>query len=68
MSTSDDLMHALTELAKAGVAFTSATSADGQNIYIIDKVHLTEEEVIRLHKKGALNRDGIRRYLVDRVA
>ena len=68
MSTSDDLMNALTELAKAGVAFTSETRPDGQTIYIIDMVHLTEEEVIRLHKKHALTLDGIRRYLVDRVA
>jgi hypothetical protein len=68
MSTSDDLMNALAELAKAGVAFTSETRPDGQKIYIIDMVRLTEDEVVLLHKKGALTRDGIRRYLVDRVA
>ena len=68
MSNSDDLLNALTELAKAGVAFTSEERADGQTIYIIDKVRLTENEVIQLHKKGALTLDGIRRYLVDRVA
>jgi hypothetical protein len=68
MSKSDDLMKALTELAKAEVAFTNETQADGQTIYVIDTVRLTEDEVIRLHKKGALTPDGIRRYLVDRVA
>jgi hypothetical protein len=68
MSASDDLMGALAQLVKAGMAFTSEVGTDEKNIYIIDSVRLTEDEIILLHKKGALTRDGIRRYLVDRAA
>jgi hypothetical protein len=59
---------ALAELAKAGVAFTSDVDEKGKTIYIIDKIRLTEDEVILLHKNAALTPDGIRHYLVDRAA
>jgi hypothetical protein len=65
---SDNLARALTELAKAEVAFTSEMGADGKALYIIDSIRLTEDELILLHQKGALTREGIRRYLVDRAA
>ena len=68
MSVSDDLTGALAQLAIAGMAFTSEIGSDRKKIYIIDSVRLTEDELILLHKKGALTRDGIRRYLVDRAA
>ena len=64
----DNLTSALAELAKAGVAFTSELGSDGKRIYVIDTIRLTEDEVILLHNRGALTRDGIRRYLVDRAA
>ena len=65
MSESDDLTAALTELAKSELAFTTC---DGKRIYIVDSVRLTEDELILLHEKRALTRDGIRHYLVDRAA
>jgi hypothetical protein len=68
MSESDDLTAALTELAKSELAFTNENSCDGKRIYIVDSVRLTEDELILLHKKRALTRDGIRHYLVDRAA
>ena len=68
MSVSNELLSALAQLAKAGMAFTSEEKRDGVRMYVIDSVRLTEDEVILLHSKGALTRDGIRRYLVDRAA
>ena len=68
MSESDDLTAAMTELAKSELAFTNETTRDGKRIYIVDSVGLTEDELILLHEKGALTRDGIRHYLVDRAA
>jgi hypothetical protein len=68
MSSSTDLTNALVELAKSEIAFTSEVRPDGKKTYVIDSVRLTEDEVILLYKKGALTRDGIRRYLVDRAA
>ena len=68
MSASENLTSALAQLVKAEMAFTSETGADEKTIYIIDSVRLTEEEIILLYQKGALTRDGIRRYLVDRAA
>ena len=59
---------ALVELAKGGMAFTSDIGSDGRKIYIVDSLRLTEDELILLHNKGALTRDGIRRYFVDRAA
>lgn len=67
MSESDNLTAAMTELAKSELAFTNETR-DGKKIYIVDSVTLTEDELILLHEKGALTRDGIRHYLVDRAA
>ena len=64
MSESDDLTAAMTELAKSELAFTN----DGKRIYIVDSVRLTEDELILLHEKRALTRDGIRHYLVDHAA
>ena len=69
MSESDDLTAAMTELAKSELAFTNEKNTrDGKRIYIVDSVRLTEDELILLHEKRALTRDGIRHYLVDRAA
>jgi len=68
MSESDDLTSAMTQLATSELAFTQENARDGKTIYIVDSVGLTEEELILLHKKHALTRDGIRHYLVDRAA
>ncbi len=68
MSDADDLTAALTELAKSELAFTNENTRDGKRIYIVDSVRLTEDELILLHEKRALTRDGIRHYLVDRAA
>ena len=68
MSESDDLTAAMTELAKSELAFTNENTRDGKRIYIVDSVPLTEDELILLHEKRALTRDGIRHYLVDRAA
>jgi hypothetical protein len=67
MSESDDLTSAMTQLATSELAFTQENTRDGKAIYIVDSVALTEDELILLHKKHALTRDGIRHYLVDRV-
>ena len=63
-----DITSALTELAKGGIAFTSEIQPNGQKIYIIDRIRLREDELMELQSKGALTRDGIRKYLVDRAA
>jgi len=68
MSESEDLTAAMTELAKSELAFTNENTRDGKRIYIVDSVRLTEDELILLHEKRALTRDGIRHYLVDRAA
>ena len=68
MCESDDLTAAMTELAKSELAFTNENTRDGKRIYIVDSVRLTEDELILLHEKRALTRDGIRHYLVDRAA
>jgi hypothetical protein len=68
MSESDDLIAAMTELAKSELAFTNENTRDGKRIYIVDSVRLTEDELILLYEKRALTRDGIRHYLVDRAA
>jgi hypothetical protein len=68
MSTSDDLIMAITQLAKAQLAFTSENRPDGKKIYVVDSVALTEDELILLYHKGALTRDGISHYLVGRAA
>ena len=68
MSESDDLTAAMTELAKSELAFTNENTRDGKRIYIVDTVRLTEDELLLLHEKRALTRDGIRHYLVDRAA
>jgi hypothetical protein len=67
-TTSDDLTGAMTQLIKAGLAFTSEDGPDGKTIYIVDSVELTEDELILLHTKGALTRRGIRHLLVNRAA
>ena len=68
MTVSDDVMNAITQLVKAELAFTSEATSDGKTIYVVDSVAFTEDELILLHKKGALTRSGIRHYLVDRAA
>jgi hypothetical protein len=66
MHTTDNLTGAITQLVIAGMAFTSEVQRNGKTIYIVDSIGLTEDELILLHKKHALTRDGIRRYLVGR--
>ena len=68
MSATNNLLDALVQLAKAGMAFTNEVEPGGKETYIVDSVRLTEDELILLHQKGALTRDGIRHYLVDRAA
>ncbi len=68
MFTSDDLTDAIAQLVKEGMAFTSETQRDGKTIYIVDCIGLREDELILLHHKRALTRDGIRHYLVGRAA
>jgi hypothetical protein len=68
MSTFDDLTDAMAQLVKEEMAFTSETQRDGTTIYIVDSVGLTKDELILLHHKRALTRDGIRHYLVGRAA
>jgi hypothetical protein len=63
-----DLSMALAELVKAGMAYTTETDSEGHTIYVIDRIRLREEELIKLKNLGALTRDGIRHYLVDRAA
>jgi len=67
MSESNDLIAAMTELANSELAFTNDYTRNGKRIYIVDFVSLTEDELILLHEKHALTRDGIRHYLVDRA-
>jgi hypothetical protein len=63
-----DLNGALAELAIEGVAFTSETAPGGGTIHLIDQIRLREDEVLALKNRGALTRNGIRQYLVDRAA
>ena len=67
MFTSNTVMRALTQLVKEELAFTTRSGSDGTTIYIIDSVGLTEDELIFLYNRGALNRHGIRHYLCDRT-
>ena len=60
------LMRAITQLVKEELAFTTRTGSAGKTIYVIDSVGLTEDELIFLYNRGALNRNGIRHYLCDR--
>jgi hypothetical protein len=66
MSRTHELMQAISKLVTAGMAFTSEVQRDGQTIYMVDSVGLTEDELILLHHKRALTPDGIRRYIVGR--
>jgi hypothetical protein len=68
MAASDQIISAITQLVIAELAFTTEYGRDGKKIYIVDSVRLTEDDLILLHSKGALTRNGIRHYLVDRAA
>ena len=68
MSTTDDLTAAIADLAKAEMAFTTDSRSDGKKTYIVDSVALAEDELVLLHRKGALTQAGIRHYLVYRSA
>jgi hypothetical protein len=68
MSTTNDLTAAIAELAKARMAFTTDIRSNGKNTYVVDSVALVEDELVLLHRKGALTQAGIRHYLVDRGA
>ncbi len=63
-----DITPALTELARAGIAFTSEIGPNGEKIYIVDRIRLREDELMELQRKGALTRDGLRKYHVARAA
>jgi hypothetical protein len=67
MSVPNTLPRAITQLVKEHLAFTTRTGSDGVTIYIIDSIELTEDELIFLYDRGALNRNGIRHYLCDRT-
>ena len=64
----DPITSAIAELAKAGMAFTSAIGTNGKKIYLIDSVALSEDELVFLYGKRALTRAGIRHFLVGRAA
>jgi len=66
MWRTDDLTAAIGDLAEAGMAFTTDIRSDGKKTYIVDSVALAEDELVLLHKKGALTQTGIRHYLVYR--
>ena len=66
MSTTNDLTAAIADLAKAEMAFTTDIRADGTTTYLVDSVALAEDELVLLHRKGALTQAGIRHYLVYR--
>jgi hypothetical protein len=66
VSTTNELTAALADLAKADMAFTTDIRSDGKKTYIVDSVVLSEDELVLLHRKGALTQAGIRHYLVDR--
>jgi hypothetical protein len=68
MSTTNELTAALADLAKAGMAFKTDIRSDGKKTYVVDSVALAEDELVLLHRKGALTQDGIRHYLVYRRA
>src|SRR5579871_2835348 len=61
-----DLSIALAELIRQEITFTTERRPDGQTNYTIDRVTLKDEEVMQLAKHGALTRDGIRSYLINR--
>ena len=67
MPVSNTLMHAIAQLVKEQLAFTTRTGSDGTIIYIIDSVSLTEDQLIFLYNRRALTRNGIRHYLCDRT-
>jgi hypothetical protein len=56
MSKTNDLTAAIAELAKAGMAFTTDIRSDGKKTYIVDSVALAEDELVLLHRKGAVTR------------
>lgn len=60
--------EALSSLAIQGIAFISDTGRDGKVEYVVDRVRLKENEILYLHKQGALTTDGIRKYLLNRHA
>jgi hypothetical protein len=66
MSTPNELTAAIADLAKAGMAFTNDIRSDGKKSYVVDSVALAEDELVLLHRKGALTQTGIRHYLVYR--
>jgi hypothetical protein len=61
-----DLSAALSELIQQGVPFTERERPGGDREYVIDRVAFTEAEVVLLARQGALSREGIRSYLVNR--
>ena len=67
MSESNILLRAITQLVTGQLAFTTRTGSNGATIYMIDSIGLTEDELIFLYNRGALNRNGIRHYLCDRT-
>jgi hypothetical protein len=66
MSTTNDLTAAMADLVSAEIAFTAGVRSDGRKTYVVDSVALSEDELVLLHRKGALTPTGIRHYLVYR--
>jgi hypothetical protein len=67
MSTTNDLIAAMADLVSAEIAFTADVRSDGRKTYVVDSVALSEDELVLLHRKGALTPTGIRHYLVYRT-
>ncbi len=61
-----ELSHALAELIRQGITFTTQPRPDGGTSYVINRAELSEEEVTALARQGALTRDGLRSYLLSR--
>ena len=64
----DPMTGAIAELAKEGMAFTIGTGTNGNKVYVIDSVALSEDELVFLYERRALTRAGIRHFLVGRAA
>ena len=56
----------MADLVSAEIAFTADVRSGGRKTYVVDSVALSEDELVLLHRKGALTPTGIRHYLVYR--
>jgi hypothetical protein len=60
------LCDALTALIKQGIDFVSLTAKNGRTEYTINGIRFAAEDIRFLQQQGALNAQGIQRYLVSR--